>query len=150
MEAVSEYSQLEVEEYVDGVTHSDVSRWQRGAFKRLSASKRRALRRFLEGPKLIRRSAHSPYESVTTVSAGGPRLVREVVGQYEPPETGRAAEIIRGLGDPEAVRRQAGVVSAEDLAKAGYAVALRDNLPPEEMKHIIAWYEAIVGEAPQE
>ncbi len=48
LEAVEGYGVREVTRMVDGISHDDLSRWRRGAWKRLSAPKRRLLRQYLE------------------------------------------------------------------------------------------------------
>lgn len=56
-----------------------------------------------------------------------------------------ADEIIRAIGDPEYIRRQAGVVSTRDWAQFGYRIALRRKLPPEEMRKMLEWMDEIAG-----
>ena len=47
--AVKNLSAREAAALLSGVSHDDVARWRRGEWKRLTAAKRRALLRFLEG-----------------------------------------------------------------------------------------------------
>lgn len=65
LEATAHLSQDEAARQADGVTQDDVSRWRRGAWKRLTAKKRRALERFLEarrnGVAIGAREAGLPY-----------------------------------------------------------------------------------------
>lgn len=70
----------------------------------------------------------------------------EAPAGVERPGATRADEIIRVLGDPEMVRRQAGTVPPSDIAKMAYAIAQRDQLPPQEMRRILDYIEAITGD----
>jgi hypothetical protein len=120
------------------LSESTVKRFRRKGYypQRIEANVRGKLEVYV-GAKLLRGANLGHDVSRATLSG----VVREPTAEY-PASTADA--IIHALGDPEFIRRQAGVVDREDWANFGYQIALRKQLPPDEMKKIMEWREAIL------
>lgn len=105
---------------IEGVTQTDLSRWQRGDWKWLSRAKESALRKFLEahgGEEGARRYVVAELGNVTGLSPEEARRVRDL-----------AREILSIVGSAD-------VNSARVIARAGReakAARQADRPPPEE------------------
>lgn len=84
--------------------------------------------------------------TVETLTGSTENVSRETFpGRIVPNGPPTAASIIAALGDVEWIRRQEGVIDADEQAEFGYQIALRRQLPPEEMAKIIRWREELLG-----
>ncbi len=136
LEFVADYSGQEIREMVPGVTDNDVSRWRRGDWTRITKAKRRAIKSFVE----MRRVAGVGFWP----APANPGILRERGPSFE--ASGNAAEIIHALGDPEWIRRHAGLLTPCERGDFGYQIARRRNLEPDEMAKVIAWRNELCGD----
>lgn len=118
LQVLRDRSQEEVEELVEGVTQSDVSRWSRGVFQRMHARKRRAVLRFLADQGV-------PEGRVGEVAAGYRAVraaaVREARAPYGPDagdsSTLRAEEMVRVLSHRAVRGRLGGAGALAEVAR---------------------------------
>jgi hypothetical protein len=120
-----------------GVSEGTVRRWREGNVGvPLQTDTRRALRR-----AVARRT--DPQIVVREEAAGGHN-------RYEVPEPSPdgspAEQLMYALGVRAGLRRMARELTTKDLITAAYTIALDDRWPPDEMRKLDAWRDAILAE----
>lgn len=77
LDRVADLSQEEVEKSVPGITQSDMTRWRRDDWQRLTAKKRRAVERFLKQPKNGKSPQKALMEAARILEAKAKELRRQ-------------------------------------------------------------------------
>lgn len=104
LEVMDGYSGREISQMVPGITDNDVSRWRRGEWSRLTAAKRRAIRRYLDLQPLRVREVPPEYggqEELDLLGADFDQIVRFLHGIPGTPEQAK----LRKLDALEGLRR---------------------------------------------
>lgn len=112
LQAIEEegWSQEEAAEAIEGVTQSDVSRWQREDWKSLTAAKRRSLEQFLRGRKV-----------------GRPAAIRESPARYVGIDPGSLLAILDRESRSAETRARAAEVEAEAAKERAAAARIAEE-----------------------
>lgn len=129
LDATADLSQHEVEERVPGVTQSDVSRWKRGDWVRLTAAKKRAIKEFLD-----RGTAGGQVSPAGT----GDHPEEEAGGQSP------AEQLLEFLSQRLGHRRVAGELTDKDLIAAAYTLARKHGFTPDDYRILDRWRDQII------